>query len=73
MVSAVLPEFTPSIIDRYLIACEDMGIEPILVLNKIDLIDDAGLSEIQKFSISIVNLITKYSLLVIYRVMVLMN
>ncbi|ALS31904.1 MULTISPECIES: small ribosomal subunit biogenesis GTPase RsgA [Pseudoalteromonas] len=48
MVSAVLPEFTPSIIDRYLIACEDMGIEPILVLNKIDLIDAQGLSEIQK-------------------------
>ena len=48
MVSAVLPEFTPSIIDRYLIACEDMGIEPILVLNKIDLIDEAGLNEIQQ-------------------------
>ncbi|MBQ4832947.1 small ribosomal subunit biogenesis GTPase RsgA [Pseudoalteromonas sp. MMG010] len=47
MVSAVLPEFTHNIIDRYLIACEDMGIEPILVLNKIDLIDDAGLSKIQ--------------------------
>ncbi|CAM4174977.1 small ribosomal subunit biogenesis GTPase RsgA [Pseudoalteromonas ostreae] len=46
MVSAVLPEFTPSIIDRYLIACEDMGIEPILVLNKIDLIDEQGLADI---------------------------
>ncbi|BBN82986.1 putative ribosome biogenesis GTPase RsgA [Pseudoalteromonas sp. A25] len=40
MVSAVLPEFTPHIIDRYLVACEDMGIEPILVLNKVDLLDD---------------------------------
>jgi ribosome biogenesis GTPase len=48
MVSAVLPEFTPSIIDRYLIACEDMGIEPILVLNKIDLIDEPGLANINK-------------------------
>ena len=47
MVSAVLPEFTPNIIDRYLVACEDMGIEPILVLNKIDLIDEAGLKNIQ--------------------------
>ncbi|MGO2012633.1 MAG: small ribosomal subunit biogenesis GTPase RsgA [Pseudoalteromonas sp.] len=46
MVSAVLPEFTASIIDRYLVACEDMGIEPILVLNKIDLIDDEGLAVI---------------------------
>ena len=40
MVSAVLPEFTPNIIDRYLVACEDMGIEPILVLNKVDLLDE---------------------------------
>jgi ribosome biogenesis GTPase len=39
MVSAVLPEFTPHIIDRYLVACEDMGIEPILLLNKVDLLD----------------------------------
>jgi ribosome biogenesis GTPase len=43
MVSAVLPEFTPNIIDRYLVACEDMGIEPILVLNKVDLLDDEGI------------------------------
>ncbi|NIZ07275.1 small ribosomal subunit biogenesis GTPase RsgA [Pseudoalteromonas sp. HF66] len=48
MVSAVLPEFTPNIIDRYLVACEDMGIEPILVLNKIDLIDDEGLAFIDE-------------------------
>ncbi|OHU86161.1 MULTISPECIES: small ribosomal subunit biogenesis GTPase RsgA [Pseudoalteromonas] len=40
MVSAVLPEFTPHIIDRYLVACEDMGIEPILLLNKVDLLDE---------------------------------
>jgi len=39
----VSPEFTPQIIDRYLVACEDMGIEPILVLNKIDLVDEEGL------------------------------
>ncbi len=40
VVSAVLPEFTPQIIDRYLVACEDMGIAPILVLNKVDLLND---------------------------------
>ncbi|WMN58845.1 small ribosomal subunit biogenesis GTPase RsgA [Pseudoalteromonas xiamenensis] len=40
MVSAVVPEFTPQIIDRYLVACEDMGIPPILVLNKVDLLDE---------------------------------
>ncbi|WP_394193959.1 small ribosomal subunit biogenesis GTPase RsgA [Pseudoalteromonas atlantica] len=48
MVSAVLPEFTANIIDRYLVACEDMGIEPILVLNKIDLIDEQGLKAIEE-------------------------
>ncbi|KTF15299.1 small ribosomal subunit biogenesis GTPase RsgA [Pseudoalteromonas sp. H105] len=48
MVSAVLPEFTANIIDRYLVACEDMGIEPILVLNKIDLIDEQGLKAINE-------------------------
>lgn len=46
MVSAVLPEFTPNIIDRYLVACEDMGIEPILILNKTDLLDDESLAYI---------------------------
>ena len=48
MVSAILPEFTPQIIDRYLVACEDMGIEPILVLNKIDLVDEEGLEFINE-------------------------
>ncbi len=43
MVSAVLPEFTPQIIDRYLVACEDMGIPPVLILNKIDLLDEEAL------------------------------
>ncbi|KAF7787471.1 ribosome biogenesis GTPase [Pseudoalteromonas rubra] len=48
MVSAVVPEFTPQIIDRYLVACEDMGIEPILLLNKIDLLDDEGLDYVDE-------------------------
>ncbi|SFD08652.1 small ribosomal subunit biogenesis GTPase RsgA [Pseudoalteromonas denitrificans] len=47
MVSAVLPEFTPSIIDRYLVACEDMGIKPILILNKVDLLDNETLEYVQ--------------------------
>ncbi|MCG7554149.1 small ribosomal subunit biogenesis GTPase RsgA [Pseudoalteromonas sp. Of11M-6] len=48
MVSAVVPEFTPQIIDRYLVACEDMGIEPILLLNKIDLLDQESLEYIDE-------------------------
>lgn len=48
MVSAVVPEFTPQIIDRYLVACEDMGIEPILLLNKIDLLDQESLDYVDE-------------------------
>ncbi|MEO2281197.1 small ribosomal subunit biogenesis GTPase RsgA [Pseudoalteromonas pernae] len=40
MVSAVVPEFSTQIIDRYIVACEDMGIPPVLLLNKIDMLDD---------------------------------
>lgn len=38
IVSSVLPAFSSQIIDRYLVACEDIGVEPVLVLNKSDLI-----------------------------------
>ncbi|MGV6987464.1 small ribosomal subunit biogenesis GTPase RsgA [Testudinibacter sp. P80/BLE/0925] len=37
VVSAMLPHFSANIIDRYLVVCESLGIEPILLLNKIDL------------------------------------
>ncbi|MFY8273680.1 small ribosomal subunit biogenesis GTPase RsgA [Pseudoalteromonas sp. SSDWG2] len=40
MVSAVVPEFSTQIIDRYIVACEDMGIAPVLILNKVDMLDD---------------------------------
>ncbi|MDP4527556.1 small ribosomal subunit biogenesis GTPase RsgA [Alkalimonas delamerensis] len=39
VVSAVLPEFSAHIIDRYLVAAEVTGIPPVLVLNKTDLLD----------------------------------
>ena len=42
IVSAILPELSLNIIDRYLVACETLDVEPLLVLNKIDLLDDAG-------------------------------
>ncbi|BDY06565.1 small ribosomal subunit biogenesis GTPase RsgA [Ferrimonas sp. YFM] len=42
IVSSVLPELSSQIIDRYLVASEDTGIPPVLVLNKIDLLDDEG-------------------------------
>ncbi|MCC5878434.1 MAG: small ribosomal subunit biogenesis GTPase RsgA [Idiomarina sp.] len=40
VVSSPLPAFSSQIIDRYLVACEDIGIRPVIVLNKADLLDD---------------------------------
>jgi len=42
IVSAILPELSVNIIDRYLVACETLDVEPLLVLNKTDLLDDEG-------------------------------
>ncbi|HAS6322777.1 small ribosomal subunit biogenesis GTPase RsgA [Vibrio vulnificus] len=44
IVSSVLPELSLNIIDRYLIAADTLGIEPLLVLNKIDLLQEAELA-----------------------------
>ncbi|EJJ0545896.1 MULTISPECIES: small ribosomal subunit biogenesis GTPase RsgA [Cronobacter] len=44
IVSAILPELSLNIIDRYLVACETLDIEPLLVLNKIDLLDEKDLA-----------------------------
>ncbi|KMJ46087.1 GTPase RsgA [Xenorhabdus khoisanae] len=38
IVSAILPELSLNIIDRYLVACETLNVEPLLVLNKVDLL-----------------------------------
>ncbi len=43
VVSAILPELSLNIIDRYLVACETLQVEPLIVLNKIDLLDDDSL------------------------------
>lgn len=42
IVSAILPELSLNIIDRYLVACETLEVEPLIVLNKTDLLDDEG-------------------------------
>ncbi|MEW6983570.1 small ribosomal subunit biogenesis GTPase RsgA [Colwelliaceae bacterium 6471] len=48
IVSSVLPAFNADIIDRYLVAAEQTGITPIILLNKIDLLDDDCRDEIEQ-------------------------
>lgn len=43
IVSSVVPAFSTQIVDRYLVASENVEIKPIIVLNKIDLLDEEGL------------------------------
>ncbi len=49
IVSAILPDFSPNIIDRYLVATEDVEIEPILLLNKTDLLSPEQEDEIHTY------------------------
>ena len=42
IVFAAFPEVAPSLIDRYLVACEDANIPALLVLNKMDLVKEAA-------------------------------
>jgi ribosome biogenesis GTPase len=48
IVSAVLPEFSTNLVDRYLVAAEHVEIQPLLVLNKIDLLDDISREKLEK-------------------------
>ena len=47
IVSSVLPAFNSDIIDRYLVAAEQTGITPVIVLNKIDLLDEEAQPSIE--------------------------
>lgn len=40
IVSAIVPTLSTHIIDRYLVACEAVNITPILVVNKVELLDE---------------------------------
>ena len=50
IVSSVLPVFNSDIIDRYLVAAEQTGITPVIVLNKTDLLD--SISKIEQEAIA---------------------
>lgn len=47
IVSALKPAFTSDIIDRYLVAVENTHLEPLILLNKIDLFDDEQRAQIE--------------------------
>lgn len=46
IVSSILPELSTDIIDRYLIATEQADFTPLIVINKIDLLDDKSVEEV---------------------------
>lgn len=48
IVSAVLPSLSLNIIDRYLVVCEHMQIEPIIVVNKADLLTTAQRVDVEQ-------------------------
>ena len=47
IVSAVLPELSLNIIDRYLVVCELANIEPVIVVNKGDLLSEQQEKEVE--------------------------
>ena len=49
IVIAPYPEAHNTLIDRYLVAAETLGIEPIILLNKTDLIDDNTKTKLESF------------------------
>lgn len=47
IVTAILPEFSTAILDRYLVAVEDTELCPVIVMNKCDLLDSEQRQSIQ--------------------------
>ena len=48
-ISVVNPPIKPALVDRYLIAAAKGNINPIIVINKIDLLDEAPVEEINRY------------------------
>lgn len=46
IVSSVLPSLSLNIIDRYLVVCENAGIEPIIVVNKVDMLNTGEMDKL---------------------------
>ncbi len=47
-VSVVSPQLKPSLIDRYIIAARKGNMEPVILINKIDLLDDTGVDLVER-------------------------
>ncbi len=45
---AIQPELSPGLIDRYLVAAEATGITPVIVVNKIDLMNDSNRPKVEQ-------------------------
>lgn len=48
IVTAPLPLFSERLIDRYIVAAEHLKIQPIILLNKVDLLDEESFAEIKE-------------------------
>lgn len=48
ILAAPEPELSEGLIDRYLVASETIGITPVILVNKIDLLDAAGRAELEE-------------------------
>lgn len=50
IVSSIKPALSTNIIDRYLVASEDVGITPIILINKMDLLDEKNRPEVEQIA-----------------------
>ncbi|MBT1450199.1 small ribosomal subunit biogenesis GTPase RsgA [Glaciecola sp. XM2] len=48
VVSSIVPALSTHIIDRYLVACEDAQISPVLVINKVELLNEEALAQVNE-------------------------
>ncbi|MDP5031513.1 MAG: small ribosomal subunit biogenesis GTPase RsgA [Paraglaciecola sp.] len=48
IVSSVIPSLSLNIIDRYLVASEDVGITPVILLNKVELLSDSERHDVEQ-------------------------
>lgn len=48
IVSSVIPSLSLNLIDRYLVASEDVGITPVILLNKVELLSDDEFKDVEE-------------------------